>query len=215
MSVAEDIRAEVALHLRAETANDAARTVECWIATESAVPMLDYERWEMLDEILLARGARLPTQVPLLDTHSRDSVERVLGSLRNLRVEKDRVCGTIHFDESEPAQRAYGKVARGHITDVSAGYRVVAAVEIEPGETAKVEARDFTAGQRRMRVATSWDLREGSLVPIGADREAKIRAAQEERRRSAVAGTPEDSMSEKATTPPETVLRPSGVGSQR
>lgn len=174
----DDLR--VPLRLRAKTANDEALTVECVIATERAVPTIDRERWEMVDEVLVAGGCREVDSVVMLDSHRRDSVKRIYGSLRNVRVNGTEVESTLVFDDSPDPREAYGKAKRGHLRDVSAGYRVLAYTDIRAGETSTISGREYTAGARTLRVATDWELREGSLVPIGADRDAKIRSIYED-----------------------------------
>lgn len=150
--------------------DDTARTVDFVLATEGRVPVWDWERG-MIDEILLMSGCSFPEQVPLLDAHSRTSIEDQLGSLRGLRVEGDKLLATAHF--SSTAQEAFRKVAEGHLTDISVGYSVDASVWIPEGETESIAGRSF-AGP--VRVVSQWTVREGSLTPIGADDAAKARS---------------------------------------
>jgi len=77
----------------------------------------------------------------------------------------------------EDADRAWNLMAGGHLTDVSIGYLVLAYTDIAPGQKAKIDGREFVAGDLRKRVVTQWKLREVSLVPIGADELAKVREA--------------------------------------
>jgi HK97 family phage major capsid protein len=65
------------------------------------------------------------------------------------------------------------KVREGHITDISAGYRVLESVWIPKGQTQTIDGRQF-AGP--VKVATKSRIKEGSLTPIGADTKAKIRS---------------------------------------
>lgn len=168
------------LSLRAATVDEDRRTVEAVLSSETPVEMYDWQRQELIDEILLTTGVTLPQQIPLLHNHDRFSLDDVLGSVRDMRadpaMQPGGLVGLLHFAaDDEIAERAWRKVRQGHLTDVSVGYRVTQAVEIEPGQTAQVGNRQFTAGRRRLRVATRWVLREASVVPIGADRLAKMR----------------------------------------
>ena len=61
------------IQLRASTVNEANRTVEAVIATESRVRVLDRTAWREIEEILLMSGAQLPDQLVLLDAHDRYS----------------------------------------------------------------------------------------------------------------------------------------------
>ena len=154
--------------------DDTARTVDFVLATEGRVPVWDWERG-MIDEILLMSGCSFPEQVPLLDAHSRCSIEDQLGSLRGLRVEGESLLATAHF--SSTAGDAFRKVAEGHLTDISVGYSVDESYWIPECETGFVgeSGRSF-AGP--VRVVSKWTVREGSLTPIGADDAAKARSQQ-------------------------------------
>ncbi len=162
--------------VRAATINEEERSVEAVISTDAPVEVRDWRRGETIDEVLLATGAQLPTQMPMLANHDRWSLDSVLGSIRSLRIDGGSIVGRLYFarDDAE-ADKAWNKVRQGHIVDVSVGYHVEEATEIAAGQTATVSGRSFTAGRRALRVVTRWTPKEGSLVPIGADKAAKIR----------------------------------------
>lgn len=161
--------------LRAQTVNEQERSVEAVIATEEITQVMDYRTWEMIDETLVMDGANLPGQVPMLESHARWSLDSVMGSIRNLRIENSHVVGRLYFAKDEASERAWAKVRDGHITDVSAGYSVDGYVDIQPGQTQNINGRLYTARDRRLRITTRWTLKEGSLVAIGADPSSKIR----------------------------------------
>lgn len=164
--------------LRSATLSIETRTVEAVVSTDTPATVYDLRRFEMIDEILLPDGAQLPKQAPLLDAHDRSSTAAMLGSVRNLAKRPEGVVGTLHFAEGTPdADRAWNLTRQGHLTDVSAGYVVVEFTDIPAGRSATVKGRSYTAGQRTLRIATRWRLREVSLIPIGADENAKIRGA--------------------------------------
>jgi len=180
------------LALRAETYDAEARTVEAVLATEGRVRIVDYRRWEIMEEILRMDGVRIPGggQVPLLDTHNRYSIFAQLGSTRSIRVDGGKLVGTRHFDETEEGRKAAEKVRGGHVTDGSIGYLVDRAAYVEPGKTKKIGGREYrAAANTTLRVVTKWTLREDSLVPIGADEAAKIRAAMGNQRGGDPPGT--------------------------
>lgn len=164
-----------ALQLRAATVKQEERSVEAILSTEMQVEVYDWRRGEVVDEVLLVSGAQLPAQMPLLANHSRYSLDDVLGSIRGIKPDSGQIVGRLHFAADEMAERAWQKVRAGHITDVSVGYRVTEATEIAPGQMAVVAGQSYTAGKRTLRVATKWQPKEVSLVPIGADQAAKIR----------------------------------------
>ncbi len=164
------------ISVRAQTVNEQQRSVEAVFSTDAPVTVYDWKRGETIDEVLLAEGAQLPAQIPLLATHDRWSLESLLGSGRGLRAEGGQVVGSLFFArDDKAAEAAWNKVRQGHITDVSIGYRVIESTEIQPGQTATIAGRTFTARRRVLRVATRWVPKEVSLVPIGADPAAKMR----------------------------------------
>ena len=167
--------------VRASTVNDEARTVDADIATETPVREYDWKRGEVIPRVLLASGVILPEsrQIPLLDNHNRWTTQDQIGSIRNLRVEGDRVRGQLNF--SSTATSEFTKVREGHITDVSAGFEVLNETYIEQGRTEIISGREFTGP---VNVATSWRLREGSITPIGADEQAKLRGANPAKKKS-------------------------------
>lgn len=176
------------LCLRADTINEKARTVEAVIATENPVEVYDWWNNRIVNEVLLAEGAQLPGQMPMLETHSRWSLDSVLGSVRSIRKENGTIVGTLHFADDERSHAAWNKVRDGHITDLSVGYRVLASETLKPGESKVINGRSYTAGVNMLRVATQWVPKEGSLVPIGADPAAKIREEQTHSTRSPAVG---------------------------
>jgi HK97 family phage prohead protease len=142
--------------------------------------VFDGRSWSVIDEVLIMRGMHSASQVPLLNQHSMRSVFSVLGSVRDIRVEGERVLGRCHFAEDEDSERAWLKVRDKHLTAVSIGYmpRKDRYIDIAPGQSAEYEGRTWTAGERTLRVTAEWDLFEVSLVVIGADPQAQIRSQE-------------------------------------
>jgi hypothetical protein len=167
------------LTIRAATANEADRSVEASLASETPVDVFDWSSERVIEEVLLISGARMVPQLPLLANHNRYSLDSILGSARDLRADQSQIFGRLVFASDEESQRAWEKVLGGHLTDVSVGYRVLESVTIPAGQSATVAGRNFTANPRRsLRVVTDWQPKEVSLVPIGADASAKIRGDQ-------------------------------------
>ena len=162
------------LEVRASSLNDEARTVEAVISTDSPVDMPDWERMEMIPEVLLVSGATYPKsrQVPFLDSHHRSSVKDQLGSARDIQAHKREITATLHFSKAAQGDSAFQDVRDGHITDVSVGYDVLKRTHIPKGTTKTLGGREF-AGP--MNVVTKWRLREVSFTPMGADAQAKLR----------------------------------------
>ena len=60
------------------TLDDQARTVDAVMTTETPAKVVDWERWEIVDEILILDGAQYAKQLPLLNSHDRSGVEQAL-----------------------------------------------------------------------------------------------------------------------------------------
>ena len=152
---------------------------ECIAATENRVQVLDYDRWAIVDEVLLMSGQRAPDsspdKCPLLDTHNRFSVDMILGSARDWKVEGNQLTCRAYLSSVEEGQKAETKIREGHIDSVSIGYSVDQSVWVEENTTAMINGRQFTGP---LKVATQWTRRELSLVPLGADEFAKFRSAR-------------------------------------
>lgn len=167
--------------VRAESINEDNRSVEAVIATETPVTVYDYRTGRLVDEVLRMDGGIVPDQTPMLDNHNRWSIDDVYGSAREFKSEERELTGRLYFDEGDPSEagqrieRAWNKVRRRHVRDVSAGYRVTEWTDIPVGETRVVNGRRYTARGRTLRISTRWQLKEVSLTPIGADSGTKIR----------------------------------------
>lgn len=158
-----------------KTADKENRRVRFQLSSETPIDMYDFERGEMIPEILLTSGMRLPKsgQIPLQDTHDRSSVKKTLGSVREIATENDAPMGWVYFARDGDSEDAFNKVLDGHITDGSVGYKVLAAVYVERGATYTHAGKTY---QGPCKLATEWLCKEFSLAPIGADEEAKVRA---------------------------------------
>lgn len=158
-----------------------ATIVEAVITTEQPAEVVDWERWEVVREVLLMDGLVMPDtkQVPLLNVHSRYFTSDVKGSIRNLRTEGVDLVGDVYFWSK--AENEISQVEEGHLTDLSAGYKTSEefTVELKPGEKKEINGRSFEnnfGDKMRLLVRTKWWIKEGSLVPIGADSAAKFRS---------------------------------------
>ncbi len=182
------------LSLRLDSVDEKAHTVRAVLTTESRVSVYDWRQGEIVEEVLTVDGATVPGQLPLLNTHSRWDVNDVLGSVREIeRTTAGDVAGyvgTLSFAAGDvDADRVWNKVRQGHLRDVSIGYHVSNSVDIEAGKSATVGGRLYTAGALRLRIATAWQMKELSVVPIGADELAKTRGGTNQHERVSVMNT--------------------------
>ena len=150
-------------HLRAETVNEAARTVEI-VWTSGATVRRNRLFQDAIDEKLsvdpdAVRLERLNAGAPFLNTHRAGSLESVLGVVEagSARIENGLGTATIRFSERAEVEPVFRDIAADIIRNVSVGYRV---------HRYDIEKRD---GAPELWRAVDWEPLEISAVPIGAD----------------------------------------------
>lgn len=150
-----------------------------WIlSTEKPTVIWDWERWEFVEEVLIADGMRVPSngQVVLLDSHNRTSVKDVLGHVErfseSMSGEYQARSGGVFFAADAISVDARQKVVDRHITDGSVGYQQIKSAWVSEGDELLVRGRLFKGP---LRITYEWKLREFSITPIGADVLAKVR----------------------------------------
>ena len=140
------------------------------------------ERWDargVYDEMLSLSGANLPVAIPLLDSHSRDSVDAKLGQVDNLRALGGKMHGRATLSRhNERAKRVAAELSDGQTYGVSIGYIVT-----------KWSERINKDSGRREKVAVAYDILEASLVVIPADRHAGIRSMPDDNKPAATLDT--------------------------
>lgn len=163
-----------AIAVSPKTVNEDQRSIDVILTTETKVKVLDFERWEIVDEILLSSGIEFNEQIPFLDSHQRRSIKDQLGSVRDISVKGKKTVGTAFFGTKQEAEDAFTMAKEGHLTDVSIGYERLETVFIEKGSTAKVAGREFKGP---VRVTARTRIAELSATPIGADSMSIFRSA--------------------------------------
>lgn len=164
--------------LRAEVDKDQGDALDWTLTTELPAVVWDWERWDFVNEVLLADGMMVPAsgQVPLLDSHQRNSALDVLGHVRDFsEVQAGDYAGRagkVHFAADQTSQVIRQKILDKHITDGSVGYQVTKSIWIPEEMTVNVNGRAFTGP---VKISSEWSLKEFSITPIGADVLAKVR----------------------------------------
>ena len=165
-------------HLRAETVDEAARTVEI-VWTSGATVRRNRLFQDAIDEELsvdpdAVRLERLNAGAPFLNTHRAGSLESVLGVVEagSARIENGLGTATIRFSERAEVEPVFRDIAAGIIRNVSVGYRV---------HCYDIEKRD---GAPELWRAVDWEPLEISAVPIGADPGAQVRGEGQTEARS-------------------------------
>lgn len=144
--------------------------VRTWIPDPSGTPDAAGSVGHIeVDEVLLTAGldASRAERMPLLACHSTWSLDDYLGQVTDVRsesVDGFGACVVIDAQFKPSKAEMASDLAAGFYPNMSAGY-VVTEYEVEIRE-----------GQVPLARATKWTLLEGSLVPIGADPNARIRS---------------------------------------
>lgn len=137
------------------------RSIPLILATENPVRVYDIERMEVVDEVLSLDGMDIPSQVPMADSHRRDSVRNTFGSFRDFEVINGELRCRAYFASDQESVNVFNKYADGHLTDFSVG--------------AQSLQRKY---DKKTKTITRSVLIEGSAVLKGADVNAKALVAQ-------------------------------------
>lgn len=163
---------------------DISKGIDTIATTEAPAEVIDWERYQIVREILPMRYMEAPNndKVPLLDSHRRESVEKVKGSAQGFRAEGINLMCKTFISASDPI--LIQKVNEGHIDSVSIGYTTDKNYTVEVPKNASVMI-DGVAYKNEyedgipLLVRTWWKVKELSLVPIGADQDAKFKEEPE------------------------------------
>lgn len=162
--------------MRGDSINKDARSISSLISTETPAQVMDWTRWEIIDEVLLARGVEAADSVPVLANHLRYSLDTVLGRAVNVKTTGKGVEADLFFVKGDAeVDKVWNKIEQRALDSVSVGYRALDYIDIPPGGSQKIGDKVFNGGTRGLRVTKRWALKEVSVVPIGADQFAKMR----------------------------------------
>lgn len=157
------------IELRAQSADDEARTVEVVWTTGATVLRKHWERGTYNEALDVSAEAvmldRLNGGAPVLNAHSDLRVEDILGVVvpGSARIENGLGVATIQISPRSDADGVWQDIKAGILRKVSVGYRVHV---FEIDETQ----------QPPLYTARSWEPYEISMVPIPADDGASVRS---------------------------------------
>lgn len=156
---------------KADSFNEADRTVEVIFATETAVRTFDWDAYEMVDEVLICMPEngdlkRLNNGAPALDNHNRygKTADNVVGVVSDARFENGAGVAKIRFGSSESDTLLMNKVRDKIVTGISVGYNVY---EYQVTRT---------EGKTPLYRATKWEATEISFTPVQADVNSRVRS---------------------------------------
>jgi len=166
-----------AADIRPSSINESERTIEAVFATSNPARVYHWDVGRVIEEVLVPRGMMPIEQVPLLEMHNRYSLQSVIGSGENPAARGEEIVGVLRFGSElgEDVDGIWNRVRQRHLRSVSAGYEPMEWTDIQPGQTAEVMGRSYTATNLMLRVTTKWRLREISVVVIPADDMARMR----------------------------------------
>jgi hypothetical protein len=141
---------------------------------------IDWDRFEeYFEELSVQPGQvrleRLNKGAPLLNTHGRWNLADVLGVVEegSARLEDGKGVGTVRFSEREDVQPIFKDVKDKIVRNVSVGYAVYKVEKLPPDERSE---------GLPIERAIDWEPMELSLVPVGADAGAGVRAEHQQQR---------------------------------
>lgn len=146
------------------------RTAELVWTTGAGVRRFDwFTGKEFIEELSVKPGhvrmERLQNGAPLLNAHNAFQVEGVIGVVEKARLEKGQGVATVRFSERAEVQPIFDDVKAGILRNVSVAYLVH-----------KFEERTDKEANIKTFRATDWEPTEISIVPVGADAGAQVRA---------------------------------------
>lgn len=139
------------------------------IATETPVTRWDEQRRLVVQEILLMSGFEMRDgmrQLPIVDSHDRSTVKNVFGSIRGLRIDRQRLVGEVYWARSKDAQDVAAKWSDGHLSDFSISAYPLELIEVSRGQV-------WRSIVGPANVVTRWEAAVASIVACGADVEAR------------------------------------------
>lgn len=160
------------------TYNADARTVECVISRGSPVQRIfGVEKLRIApDAVIIDR--LISVGIPFLDSHQQIGIDNALGKFQRIWFPGDgSLVGKIKFNNTPKGKRVAGMVARGEISGVSCGYKVLDwLIEDEDGNTIDPETdRIRWDDSGLVFTANTWELLEVSAVLVAADSSAAMR----------------------------------------
>lgn len=152
--------------------NQDTRTAELIFSTGASVERFDWRTGQrFLEKLSLdpahVRLDRLNAGGPLLNAHAAFDVRSQIGVVveDSAAVSKKDARATVRFSQREDVEPIWQDVRDGIVRNVSVGYRVH-----------RFEETAGKDGAIPTRLATDWEPFEVSMVPMGADPGARVRA---------------------------------------
>lgn len=150
------------------------RSVDCVVST--GAPVLRHYGTELLKISKSAINIDRVTSglCPCLDSHQTATIADALGRVTEAWVERRALMARLAFNRTPEGDAALGMIARGEITGISAGYRVLEwSVADQDGRIIDQETTPWD--DSLVFTGVKWELLEVSIVSVPADSAAGIR----------------------------------------
>jgi len=147
------------------------------IATETPIDRYD-EKHGLYREVLLMSGVRFRggrNQIPIVDSHDDSTVRNILGSVRNIVIDRanGELFGVESYSSTIEAKDTATKIAEGHITDYSITAMPLDGIWIDRGQTYTTERGAVIEGPAH--IITAWEPHNASVCATGADVNSVVR----------------------------------------
>jgi hypothetical protein len=145
------------------------------IATETPIEIYDETRgW--LSQVLLMDGVQFRNdkrQLPIVDSHNDKTVRNVFGSIRNIRIEGDKLIGDADFASDEDSQIVATRYEEGHLNDFSIDAVIIERKYLREGEQYVTTSGTVINGPAE--IVTRWEPHNASICATGADPNSTVR----------------------------------------
>jgi len=151
------------------------------IATETPIEIYDESRgW--LSQVLLMEGVQFRNdkrQLPIVDSHNDKTVRNVFGSIRNIRIEGDKLIGDAEFASDDDSQIVATRYEEGHLNDFSIDAVILERKYLADGQQYVTKSGTVINGPAE--IVTRWEPHNASICATGADPNSTVRRSYNEK----------------------------------
>ena len=146
------------------------------IATETPIEIYDWERRQMIRQVLLMDGVQFrngKNQLPIVDSHNDKTVRNVFGSIRNISIQDGSLVGDASFASDEESQIVATRYNEGHLNDFSIDAQILERQFVREGQTYTTPRGQVIEGPAE--IVTAWEPHNASICATGADPNSTVR----------------------------------------
>jgi hypothetical protein len=147
--------------------NAQARTVDCIVSTGAPVARVYGTEILTISREAINTDRVTSGMCPVLNSHKTNSVADALGRVTKAWVERGALMPTLAFNQTPEGDAALGMIARGEITGISAGYRVLSWLAADQ-DGRLVDPETTPWDESLILTGVKWELLEVSIVSMPA-----------------------------------------------